>query len=233
MTDHRARLIELLGHTSSDYLDEHYEPNLPLNEIADQILSGYATDLAVASSVGQAPATDQTAEIERLRTQNERMRHELEVMYGGAFDNPDAQTVDRAAVLRAAADDIAVAFGDPTAKHIGAIASSWLRRRARETEAGQPELRRMAGETQPAETCPTPETHNWGCGCLSDEHPAALGTLPAWLHQRFDPRGPDWDQLDEDDRSYWEHQARAVRRAFARGGFKQPAVGTRQDGSAS
>lgn len=26
-------------------------------------------------------------EIERLRTQNERMRHELEVMYGGAFDS--------------------------------------------------------------------------------------------------------------------------------------------------
>lgn len=45
-------------------------------------------------------------------------------------------------------------------------------------------------------------------------------TLPAWLNQRFDPRGPDWDQLGDDDRSYWEHQARAVRRAVARGGFK-------------
>ncbi|MFE3326856.1 hypothetical protein [Streptomyces sp. NPDC059176] len=31
-----------------------------------------------------APAPD--GELERLRTENERMRHELEVMYGGAFD---------------------------------------------------------------------------------------------------------------------------------------------------
>jgi hypothetical protein len=45
-------------------------------------------------------------------------------------------------------------------------------------------------------------------------------TLPAWLAQRFDPRCPDWDALGDDDRSYWEHQARAVRRAVARGGFK-------------
>lgn len=60
-------------------------------------------------------------------------------------------------------------------------------------------------------------------------------TLPAWLHQRFDPRGPDWDQLDEDDRSYWEHQARAVRRAVARGGFKSTPVksaGPDSDGGA-
>jgi hypothetical protein len=39
-----------------------------------------------ASSAGAAPATGQTAELDRLRTENERMRHELEVMYGGAFD---------------------------------------------------------------------------------------------------------------------------------------------------
>jgi hypothetical protein len=45
-------------------------------------------------------------------------------------------------------------------------------------------------------------------------------TLPAWLAQRFDPRGPDWDALSDDDRAYWEHQAAAVRRAVARGGFK-------------
>lgn len=49
-------------------------------------------------------------------------------------------------------------------------------------------------------------------------------TLPAWLAQRFDPRGADWEQLGDDDRAYWEHQARAVRRAVARGGFKAPAV---------
>lgn len=71
-------------------------------------------------------------------------------------------------------------------------------------------LRRMADET-------------------ATETPA--DTLPAWLYQRFMPDGIGWDQLDEDDRSYWEHQARAVRRAVARGGFKQPAAGARQDGA--
>ncbi|MFE1515820.1 hypothetical protein ACFW9I_03125 [[Kitasatospora] papulosa] len=47
-------------------------------------------------------------------------------------------------------------------------------------------------------------------------------TLPAWLHQRFTPEGraANWDSLSDDDRSYWEHHARAVRRAVARGGFK-------------
>ncbi|MEU3529176.1 hypothetical protein AB0E62_35900 [Streptomyces sp. NPDC038707] len=49
-------------------------------------------------------------------------------------------------------------------------------------------------------------------------------TLPAWLSQRFDPRGPDWEQLSDDDRAYWEHHARAVRRAVTRGGFKDPAA---------
>lgn len=46
-----------------------------------------------------------------------------------------------------------------------------------------------------------------------------VDTLAAWLNQRFDPRGANWEHLDEDDRSYWEHHARAVRRAVARGGF--------------
>lgn len=44
---------------------------------------------------------------------------------------------DRAAVLRWAADDLADAFGDPTAKHIGALGASHLRRLAREIEAEQ------------------------------------------------------------------------------------------------
>lgn len=49
---------------------------------------------------------------------------------------------------------------------------------------------------------------------------AAEDTLPAWLAKRFDPRGADWDGLSDDDRAYWAHQAAAVRRAVARGGFK-------------
>ncbi|MDX2528012.1 coiled-coil domain-containing protein [Streptomyces europaeiscabiei] len=50
---------------------------------------------------------------------------------------------DRAAVLREAADDLATAFGDPMAKHIGVLGASHLRRRARQIEAGQ------TGEDQP------------------------------------------------------------------------------------
>lgn len=45
-------------------------------------------------------------------------------------------------------------------------------------------------------------------------------TLPAWLYQRFMPHGEGWDNLDDDQRSYWEHHAAAVRRAVGRGGFK-------------
>lgn len=45
-------------------------------------------------------------------------------------------------------------------------------------------------------------------------------TLGAWLYQRFMADGDGWDNLDADQRSYWEHQARAVRRAVERGGFK-------------
>jgi hypothetical protein len=49
---------------------------------------------------------------------------------------------------------------------------------------------------------------------------APKDTLAPWLAQRFDPQGAPWDGMSDDDRSYWEHQARAVRRAVARDGFK-------------
>jgi hypothetical protein len=53
------------------------------------------------------------------------------------------------------------------------------------------------------------------------EEAGPLDTLPAWLHQRFAVNGPtSWERLDDGQRAYWEHQARAVRRAVDRGGFK-------------
>lgn len=49
-------------------------------------------------------------------------------------------------------------------------------------------------------------------------------TLPAWLYQRFARTATvsGWDDLSGDDQSYWAHHAAAVRRAVARGGFKNP-----------
>jgi hypothetical protein len=57
---------------------------------------------------------------------------------------------------------------------------------------------------------------------------AATDTLSAWLYQRFNRLAKPWDALSEDDKSYWEHEARAVRRAVERGGFRTaPAGGAR------
>ncbi|MCF0086686.1 MULTISPECIES: hypothetical protein [unclassified Streptomyces] len=60
---------------------------------------------------------------------------------------------------------------------------------------------------------------------LADE-PATPDTLPEWLYQRFAKyrtHAPAWSALTDDDQSYWVHEAAAVRRAVARGGFKRPA----------
>ncbi|MFJ9012298.1 hypothetical protein [Streptomyces canus] len=65
--------------------------------------------------------------------------------------------------------------------------------------------------------------------CPAAEAPATeeQDTLPAWLYQRFSrsrPNTPAWDRLMDEDRSYWEHHARAVRRAVERNGFREPAA---------
>jgi hypothetical protein len=46
-------------------------------------------------------------------------------------------------------------------------------------------------------------------------------TLAEWLYNRFFPRDAPWSELDEDEKSFFEHEANAVRRAVARGGFKE------------
>lgn len=43
-------------------------------------------------------------------------------------------------------------------------------------------------------------------------------TLPQWLHRRYGVHA--WDEVHEDERLYWRHEADAVRRAVARNGFK-------------
>ncbi|TGG86677.1 hypothetical protein D8771_05605, partial [Streptomyces albus] len=66
--------------------------------------------------------------------------------------------------------------------------------------------------------------HAEGCPTEGDRaaEVATGDTLPAWLYQRFMPDGEGWDRLDSGQREYWEHQARAVRRAVERDGFKEP-----------
>jgi hypothetical protein len=49
---------------------------------------------------------------------------------------------------------------------------------------------------------------------------ATPDTLAAWLRQRFTASCVSWDNLDDTERDYWEHQALAVRRAVQRGGFR-------------
>jgi hypothetical protein len=45
-------------------------------------------------------------------------------------------------------------------------------------------------------------------------------TLAEWLFNRFFKAGTPWEDLDEDNKAFMEHEANAVRRAVARGGFK-------------
>lgn len=49
-------------------------------------------------------------------------------------------------------------------------------------------------------------------------------TLAEWLYCRFltdSALRTPWDCLTTEDKSFWEHEANAVRRAVARGGFKE------------
>jgi hypothetical protein len=51
-------------------------------------------------------------------------------------------------------------------------------------------------------------------------------TLPEWLYQRFGRRDNtlQWNDLPDDEKSYWAHEAAAVRRAVQRGGFRRQPV---------
>lgn len=105
-----------------------------------------------------------------------------------------------------------------------------------EDQAAVDSLRRLAAEAHTGETCTNcrgsglDPRYNGEFDCpdcpqaaeahtdTQDDGPP--DTFPAWLARRFDPQGAPWDGMSDDDRSYWEHQARAVRRAVERGGFK-------------
>lgn len=56
----------------------------------------------------------------------------------------------------------------------------------------------------------------------ADAPTPAPDTLAHWLYRRFGQSAAPWEDLDLVDREYWEHEAKAVRRAVARGGFRTP-----------
>ncbi|MEU2924164.1 hypothetical protein ABZ636_03755 [Streptomyces sp. NPDC007251] len=119
---------------------------------------------------------DRAAEMDRLRTENGRMRHELEVMYGGAFDSLKPEPADRAAdghlcgncegvdpnscLTRPKADSKAAVYAE-VADRLATDAEQgdkdgltriYRRSAARQVRAWGEELRRLAGGQ------PTPDT---------------------------------------------------------------------------
>jgi hypothetical protein len=185
-----------------------------------------AAAVAAVSSVGQAPATDHTALREQIAEALMRWAERgndpqyasirrPSVVRENAYSRADAVI----AVLPELADRAAVRCSscEHEAQYHDADGRCWFT-----VEQGVPErdavcscqLRRMAVEAAVP-------------GRTTDETRA--DTLAAWLYQRFMPDGEGWNNLDDDQRAYWEHQARAVRRAVERGGFKPaPAVGGAQ-----
>lgn len=79
-----------LGHTIPAHRAFGWCSHCPDHTVAEE-LAAWQTREPIDVSPGPA------AEIDRLRTANERMRHELEVMYGGAFDKlPEPAAVSAA-----------------------------------------------------------------------------------------------------------------------------------------
>jgi hypothetical protein len=142
-----------------------------------------------ASSAGVAPATDQTALRDRIR----RVLCERDgqaALWGTDMLEPDEYgetadavlsvlpaSVDRAGVLRWAADQIDAETRQ--AKADGVLEPDKYRP-CRDASA---QLRALAGCQECASGlehsthCPTPESHNWGCGCQSDVA-AAIASCP-------------------------------------------------------
>lgn len=75
------------------------------------------------------------------------------------------------------------------------------------------------------------------CGFNEDQHQEGDAefcgtyvpdTMAQWLRWRYGSRpyttgdpSKGWDDLSVTDKAYWEHEAAAVKRAVARGGFKE------------
>ncbi|MFD8469052.1 hypothetical protein ACFV10_28590 [Streptomyces cyaneofuscatus] len=123
-----------LGHSIPSHRVHGWCSHCPGRSMAEE-LAAWQVD-ALNRALGRSD------EMEQLRTKNERMRHELKVMYGGAFDIPPAPA-DRAAHYREAADHIdhlRATMGAPTVRDCFANglghAANDLRRLADDAAAG-------------------------------------------------------------------------------------------------
>lgn len=158
------------------------------------------------------------AELERLRVrvaELETERHSTNEALSDAAEQLRAnqdRTAEQAATRAAVLDDFIarceVALSGCCSECDAATAIVKGRKQAALDSASVPEwsvdkLTRLLAPTQ----------------ALREDEPET-DSLPAWLYRRFMPDGEGWDRLDSDQREYWEHQARAVGRAVARGGFK-------------
>src|SRR5690606_27122000 len=198
-------------------------------------------NIAVAAlSAVRNTATDLAAENKRLRAKVFEWQGSYldEVKVRQERDAEIARLrADRAAVLREAADRIDATRADfPIAVQNGITwATAEMRRHAADEQPGARHVHITIHH-------PDPTTANTAALCIADlvrgeygdshrltittdapgtgaapHRPAdeTPATLAAWLYQRFMVQGVGWDDLDEGDRTYWEHHARAVRRAVA------------------
>jgi hypothetical protein len=128
--------VESDGEEPAHYVVTERESNTVLAMLPD-----WAGPIALWMADAHEAVPELLAEVERLRVMyrvsSEREsdlideRDEL----GARVAELEQHTSTRAAAYRQAADDLDAAFGDPAAKHIGALGAAFLRRRAREITA--------------------------------------------------------------------------------------------------
>ncbi|MEU1122156.1 hypothetical protein ABZ371_00850 [Streptomyces sp. NPDC005899] len=170
------RALESLEALIADSTDPGVEALGAREELSTALFNTGAGADGLRDRIAQALAADDGHPWDTLSTQAQQHYR----------DNADAvlavlpAPADRVAVLREAASVL-----DRRATGIDAFSSSDFgeeARAVRELANAANELRRLADEAQqpapavteePTTGCPSPETHNWGCGCPTDEAPTA------------------------------------------------------------
>ncbi|MDK0525070.1 hypothetical protein [Streptomyces sp. ML-6] len=76
-----------LGHSIPAHRVHGWCSHCPGRSLAEEV-AAWQVDALDRTATTASGGDDRDAKNERLRTENERMHHEPEVMYGGAFDSP-------------------------------------------------------------------------------------------------------------------------------------------------